>query len=62
MTLIVIYKRFMNFKQTEGLAKPTIHCYYERFHYLNDYLGWDVPNDEITAKLFRIVLAICLMN
>jgi integrase/recombinase XerD len=53
MTLFEMFERFMVFKQTEGLAKPTIQGYYEHFHYLNDYLGGDVPNEEITVELFR---------
>ena len=44
MTLFEMFERFMNYKQTEGLAKPTIQGYYEHFHYLNDYLGRDIPN------------------
>ncbi|WP_420490868.1 hypothetical protein [Neobacillus drentensis] len=27
--------------------------YYEHFHYLNNYLGGDVPNEEVTVDLFR---------
>jgi len=53
MTLFEMFERFMVFKQTEGLAKPTIQGYYEHFHYLNDYLGGDVPNEEVTVELFR---------
>lgn len=61
MTLFEMFERFMSYKQTEGLAKPTIQGYYEHFHYLNDYLGGDVPNEEVTIELFRSILAICLM-
>ncbi|MDR4946500.1 tyrosine-type recombinase/integrase [Neobacillus cucumis] len=53
MTLFEMFERFMSYKQTEGLAKPTIQGYYEHFHYLNDYLGGDVPNEEVTIELFR---------
>ncbi|MEY2193765.1 hypothetical protein AB7942_13665 [Neobacillus sp. BF23-41] len=53
MTLFEMFERFMIFKQTEGLAKPTIQGYYEHFNYLNDYLGGDVPNEEVTVELFR---------
>lgn len=53
MTLFEMFERFMAFKQTDGLAKPTIQGYYEHFHYLNDYLGGDVPNEEVTVELFR---------
>jgi integrase/recombinase XerD len=53
MTLFEMFERFMNYKQTEGLAKPTIQGYYEHFHYLNDYLGRDIPNEEVTVELFR---------
>lgn len=53
MTLFELFERFMSYKQTEGLAKPTIQGYYEHFHYLNNYLGEDVPNDEVTLELFR---------
>jgi integrase/recombinase XerD len=53
MTLFEMFERFMSYKQTEGLAKPTIHGYYEHFHYENDYLGGDVPNEEVTVELFR---------
>ena len=53
MTLFEMFERFMVFKQTEGLAKATIRGYYEHLHYLNDYLGGDVPNDMVTVELFR---------
>ncbi|WP_374102959.1 phage integrase SAM-like domain-containing protein [Bacillus sp. ISL-77] len=52
MTLFEMFERFLAFKQTEGLPKPSIQGYYEHFHYLNDYLGGDVPN-EVTVELFR---------
>lgn len=48
LTLFEMFERFMNYKQTEGLAKPTIQQYYEHFHYLTDFLGGDLNNDEIT--------------
>ena len=37
-----MFEWFMNYKQTEGLAKPTIQQYYEHFHYLTDYSGGDL--------------------
>lgn len=60
MTLFEMFERFMAFKQTEGLAKPTIQGYYEHFHYLNDYLGGDVPNEEVTVELFRTYIGYML--
>jgi Glycosyl hydrolase family 36 C-terminal domain/Phage integrase SAM-like domain len=60
MTLFEMFERFMAFKQTEGLAKPTIQGYYEHFHYLNDFLGGDVPNEEVTVELFRTYIGYML--
>lgn len=53
LTLFEMFERFMNYKQTEGLAKPTIQQYYEHFHYLTDYFGGDLTNEVITLELFR---------
>ena len=53
MTLFEMFERFMNYKQTEGLAKPTIQQYYEHFHYLTDYSGGDLSNENITLEFFR---------
>ena len=53
LTLFEMFERFMNYKQTEGLAKPTIQQYYEHFHYLTDYSGGDLSNDNITLEFFR---------
>jgi integrase/recombinase XerD len=39
LTLFEMFERFMNYKQTEGLAKPTIQQYYEHFHYLTIFSG-----------------------
>ncbi len=48
-----MFEQFMNYKVTEGFAEPTIHCYYEHFHYLNEFLQGDLSNDEITLEFFR---------
>ncbi|MGJ7912633.1 tyrosine-type recombinase/integrase [Neobacillus sp. LXY-1] len=53
MNLFKMFERFINYKQTEGLAKPTIQGYYEHFHYLNTLLDGDIPNVEVTLGLFR---------
>ena len=50
---LTLFEMFMNYKQTEGLAKPTIQQYYEHFHYLTDYSGGDLSNDKITLEFFR---------
>ncbi len=49
--------KFMNYKQTEGLTKPTIQGYYEHFHYLNYFLGGDDSNDEVTVELCLFLLS-----
>ena len=40
----------MVFKQTEGLANPPIQGNYKYFHYLNDDLEGDIPNEEVTVE------------
>src|SRR6476646_5388526 len=53
LTLFEMFERFMNYKQTEDLAKPTIQQYYEHFHYLTDYSGGELSNDNITLEFLR---------
>ena len=52
-TLHEMFEKFMNYKVTEGLAEPTIQCYYEHFHYLNEYLQGDLSNEEVNLETFR---------
>ncbi|KKK39497.1 integrase [Mesobacillus campisalis] len=53
LTLFEMFERFMNYKQTEGLAKPTIQQYYEHFRYLSEYSGGDLVNSNIKVEFFR---------
>ena len=61
INLIEMLDKIMVYKQKEGLAKLTIQGFYEYFHYLNDFLGGNVPNDEVTVDFFRIKKAITEM-
>jgi integrase/recombinase XerD len=59
-TLHEMFEQFMNYKLTEGLAEPTIQGYYEHFRYLNEYLGGDLANEEITTEVFMNYISFML--
>ncbi|PGY10626.1 tyrosine-type recombinase/integrase [Bacillus sp. AFS031507] len=51
-TLTEMFEKFMWFKNTEGLAPRTIEEYELHFRWLMDYLGKDLPADDVTLGLF----------
>ncbi len=61
-TLYEMFQQFMNFKHTEGLAEPTLQCYYEHFNYLTDFSGGDLLNEEVTLEAFREYIAFMLQE
>ncbi|MDN3014636.1 hypothetical protein PH210_00275 [Paenibacillus sp. BSR1-1] len=51
-TLVEMFERFLWFKNSEGLAPRTIEEYEIHFKWLCDYLGQDLPKEEITLVVF----------
>ncbi|WP_368298529.1 tyrosine-type recombinase/integrase [Cytobacillus firmus] len=52
-SLYEMFEQFMNFKESEGLAEPTLYCYYEHLKYFTDFSGGDLSNEEVTLETFR---------
>lgn len=61
-TLYEMFEQFMNYKESEGLAEPTLYCYYEHFAYLNNFLGEDLLNEEVTVGIFRDYISFMLQT
>ncbi|MFS0637295.1 tyrosine-type recombinase/integrase [Mesobacillus foraminis] len=61
-SLYEMFEQFMNYKQTEGLAKPTLEQYYEHLHYLSDFTGGDLSIEEITVETFRSYIGFMLQE
>lgn len=53
LSLTEMFDRFMAVKRTEGLSPRTVEEYEIHFRYLMEFLDQDIPNEDITADLFR---------
>jgi integrase/recombinase XerD len=50
--MVEMFDRFMNFKNSEGLAPRTIEEYGQHFQWLCDYLDKDLSKEEMTTPVF----------
>ncbi|RKD75249.1 integrase/recombinase XerD [Sinobaca qinghaiensis] len=53
LTLLSMFNKFMVTKEAEGLTEITLRDYHKHIQYLVDFIGKDIPSEQVTLDLFR---------